>query len=65
MFTTFRGVSEREWSRTNTYGTKEEFGDYFEKLSDEQLKVRRTTASNAPANVTPQDLEKRAAAEVI
>lgn len=40
MFTALRGISEREWSLANPYGTKDEFGEHFSSLSDERLKVR-------------------------
>ena len=50
VFTTLRGVSEREWSRANPNGTRNEFREYFKGLEPEKLEVHRTTAGDNLTN---------------
>ena len=54
-----RGACERVWSRKNPNGTADDFEEYFKNLSDEGIKVRRTTASGNITDTAPQELAEQ------
>jgi hypothetical protein len=55
VLTPLRGACERAWSSKNPNGTRVEFNEYYKSLSEEDIEVRWTTASNDPTKYDPRN----------